>query len=110
MPNTFYVFSLVDPGTDAALIKFGRTQHNDAIKRYPAKERRDYKMKLLLSLRGRLETMTRIENWWKQEAEEKDLFSRFSDSQFHGTTECVRLTDEELNQMLSHSKEMAKEE
>lgn len=53
VPNSFYVFELVDPATKQKLIKFGRTQHADVIKRYPKKERDQYQMRLLLALRGR---------------------------------------------------------
>jgi hypothetical protein len=113
VPNTFYVFSLVDPGTDAtgkigrALIKFGRTQHVDALKRYPTLELKQYKMKLLLNLRGKLITMTRIENWWKEQAEEKNWFVRFSDNDFHGRTECIQVDDNDLTQLIAKSKEIA---
>ena len=49
VPNSFYVFSLVDPGAkatgkaNASLIKFGRTQHIDALKRYRTSELKQYK-------------------------------------------------------------------
>jgi hypothetical protein len=106
VPNTLYVFSLIDPRTKKTLIKFGRTQvrrphvracvhesehererqrdlirvcaaqHSDAWKRYPTKERNNYKMELLLSLRGKLEVTTKIENWWKSQAEENNYFVR----------------------------------
>ncbi|CAF1569276.1 unnamed protein product [Didymodactylos carnosus] len=78
VPNTFYLFSLVDPGievkgkNEGSLIKFGRTQHKNALKRYPRAELKQYQMKLLLSLRGKLITRTRIENWWKEQAKEKN--------------------------------------
>jgi intergrase/recombinase len=76
VPNSFYVFSLRDPKAKKELIKFGRTQHLDVWKRYPAKERREYSMSLLLNLRGKLEVTTKIENWWKSQAEEHDYFVR----------------------------------
>jgi len=35
-------------------------------------------MSLLVALRGRLENMTNIENWWKEEAQKKrDTFASF---------------------------------
>eukprot|EP01114_Cavostelium_apophysatum_P014707 TRINITY_DN3879_c0_g1_i2.p1 TRINITY_DN3879_c0_g1~~TRINITY_DN3879_c0_g1_i2.p1 ORF type:complete len:284 (+),score=83.21 TRINITY_DN3879_c0_g1_i2:31-882(+) len=89
VPNTFYVFSLTDPSSKKVLVKFGRTQNDDANMRYAPKEQKKYKMKMLLSIRGRLITMTKIENWWKEEAEDKNYFCRFSDSTFHGLTECI---------------------
>jgi len=106
VPNTLYVFSIRDPnGTQ--LIKFGRTQHTDAWLRYPTKERRDYEMKLLLQIRGRLETMTIIENWWKDEAENKKLYCQFSDKAFHGMTECIKVNSATLDLLLKKSQEMA---
>jgi hypothetical protein len=113
VPNTFYVFSLVDPGTGAkgkiqrSLIKFGRTQQENALKRYPTSELKQYQMKLLLNLRGKLITMTRIENWWKEQAEEQNWFMRFSNSDFHGRTECIQVDDNNLAQLIAKSKEMA---
>lgn len=106
VPNTLYVFSIIDPKTKKKLIKFGRTQHLDAWKRYPAKERKDYKMELLLSLRGKLETTTKIENWWKSQADEHGYFTRFSDPNFHGKDECLELSPEVLEEMVAHSKEV----
>jgi hypothetical protein len=35
-------------------------------------------MELLLSLRGKLETTTKIENWWKSQADEHGYFTRFA--------------------------------
>jgi len=108
VPNTFYVFSMIDSNqNNSRLIKFGRTQHEDAWKRYPAKERRDYSMQLILKLRGRLEIMTKIENWWKKEAEERSLFCRFSDASFHGVTECLSIGDDIMNELIEASKKMA---
>ncbi|CAF1314926.1 unnamed protein product [Adineta ricciae] len=113
VPNTFYVFSIIDPGTNSrgqtnqSLIKFGRTQNEDAVKRYPTAELKNYQMKLLLSLRGKLITMTRIENWWKEQAEKNKWFMRFSNNAFHGQTECVQVDDNTLAELLAKSKEMA---
>ena len=109
VPNTFYVFSLVDPGAkkNGALIKFGRTQNTDAVKRYRTSELRQYQMKLLLTLRGKLITMTRIENWWKEQAEKNNWFVRFSDNTFHGQTECIQVDDDQLEQLIAKSKEAA---
>ncbi|UJR17669.1 hypothetical protein I4U23_004565 [Adineta vaga] len=113
VPNTFYIFSLVDPGkaangkTKISLIKFGRTQHENALKRYPTAELKQYEMKLLLSLRGKLSTMTSIENWWKEQAEKNKWFMRFSNSAFHGQTECVQIDDNTLAELIMKSKEMA---
>ncbi|CAF1101506.1 unnamed protein product [Rotaria sordida] len=113
VPNTFYVFSLIDPGTEAngkterSLIKFGRTQHENALKRYPTIELKQYQMKLLLTLRGKLITTTRIENWWKEQAEEKNWFVRFSNKEFHGQTECIEVSDNDLAQLIAKSKEIA---
>ena len=113
VPNTFYVFSLVDPGGKGSgkmknsLIKFGRTQHKNPLKRYPALELKQYQMQLLLSLRGKLITMTSIENWWKEQAEKNNWFLRFSNNDFHGRTECIQVDDHDLAQLIAGSKEMA---
>ncbi|CAF3453529.1 unnamed protein product [Rotaria sp. Silwood1] len=64
-------------------------------------------MKLLLTLRAKLITTTRIENWWKEQAEEKNWFVRFSNSDFHGQTECIQVGDNDLAQLIAKSKEMA---
>ena len=109
VPNTFYVFSLIDPGakeSQRALIKFGRTQHVDALKRYPTLELKQYQMKLLLNLRGKLITTTRIENWWKEQAEKKNWFVRFTDKDFHGRTECIQVNDNILAELITKSKDM----
>ena len=109
VPNTFYVFSLMDPGakeSQRALIKFGRTQHVDALKRYPTLELKQYQMKLLLNLRGKLITTTRIENWWKEQAEKKNWFVRFTDKDFHGRTECIQVNDNILAELITKSKDM----
>ena len=90
VPNTFYVFSIVDPlYPNKKLIKFGRTQNKDAKKRYPTNELKSYKMKLLCELRGRLITTTRIENYWKKNALELDIYHTFSVATFHGKSECI---------------------
>lgn len=113
VPNTFYVFSLIDPGTEAnnkikrSLIKFGRTQNENALKRYPTSELKQYQMKLLLNLRGKLSIMTKIENWWKETAEENKWFVRFSDADFHGRTECIQVNQNDLALLIQKSKEMA---
>jgi len=108
VPNTFYVFSIIDPKTGTKLTKFGRTQHEDAWKRYPTKEVNDYKMEMIMSLRGKLITMTKIENWWKEHAEATDLFCRFSNGDFHGVTECLKLDDQTLEFMKQKSISMHK--
>lgn len=111
VPNTFYVFEIKDPTrSGVSLVKFGRTQNEDALKRYSAKELKEFNMKLLLHLRGRLETMTKIENWWKEQAQTMDLFSRFSVDSFHGLTECVELEGELLEDFLAYSKVMSEQE
>ena len=113
VPNTFYLFSLIDPGseandtTDKSLIKFGRTQHANPLRRYPASELKQYQMKLLLNLRGKLITMTRIENWWKEQAEENSWFLRFSKNDFHGRTECIQVDDHDLAQLIARSRKIA---
>jgi hypothetical protein len=106
VPNSFYVFSIEDPN-GKSLIKFGRTQHEDVLKRYPAKELKDFKMKLLLKLRGRLDTMTRIENWWKTESEEKGYFCKFSEADFHGKDETLEIDAGTLKKMIDQSNKMA---
>ncbi len=54
-----------------SLIKFDRTQNENALKRYhQTLELKQYQMKLLLNLRGKLITMPRIENCRKEQAEE----------------------------------------
>lgn len=105
VPNTFYVFSIVDPKYPSLkIIKFGRTQHMDAKKRYPSSEINDYQMKLILQLRGSLITMTRIENWWKTIAKEKKMFHKFSNNKFHGATECILIKkDDELKFLLDNT-------
>lgn len=113
VPNTFYVFSLVDPkrksnGTNQGrLIKFGRTQHENVLKRYRTSELKQYEMQLLLNLRGKLIQTTKIENWWKQQAQENEWFVRFSDNTFHGQTECIQINDKDLEQMIAKSQEIA---
>lgn len=104
VPNTFYVFELTDPKTKEILIKFGRTQNKDAIKRYSLQERTTYKMKLIFSLRGELEKMTNVENMWKNESKEKNLFKRFSDENFHGLTETIRNDSSLINNLIDKSK------
>eukprot|EP01012_Entosiphon_sulcatum_P040492 TRINITY_DN54146_c0_g1_i1.p1 TRINITY_DN54146_c0_g1~~TRINITY_DN54146_c0_g1_i1.p1 ORF type:complete len:273 (-),score=31.21 TRINITY_DN54146_c0_g1_i1:12-830(-) len=99
VPNTFYVFRLRDP-RGKALIKFGRTQHADAWKRYTGKERSALQMELLKSVRGRLADTTRIENWWKEEATRLGLFCQMSDKTFHGKDECLDLDEATLARML----------
>jgi len=106
VPNTFYIFSLTDPTSKIELVKFGRTQNEDSWKRYPSKEQKNYKMKLILQLRGRLITMTKIENWFKEQAEKRDLFCRFSDKEFHGLTECLKISNDTLEELVSKAKEM----
>lgn len=105
---------MVDPAlkngnydNDNRLIKFGRTQHEDPLKRYPTAELKTYQMKLILQLRGRLITMTEIENWWKDEAQKKNYFVRFSNVNFHGQTECVRVSRETLDVLIDKSQQMA---
>ncbi|KAL6078787.1 hypothetical protein QOT17_001414 [Balamuthia mandrillaris] len=150
VPNTFYVFSLVDPSSSSSsspsssektqanhrkskrrrreeeeeeeeeeekakeeeenrLVKFGRTQNVDAWQRYPAKERRDYKMRLLLSIRGPLKDMTELENWWKEKAQKDNLFQRFSVADFHGLSECINVESHVLDEFLLHSKSFSKQ-
>jgi len=107
VPNTFYVFSIVDPKV-GQLIKFGRTQHKDAWKRYNSTEQTKYNMQLLLSLRGPLRKMTKIENWWKEEGTKNGYFCKFSDASFHGMTECFQIIDDQLIQLLfTQSRQMA---
>jgi len=106
VPNTFYVFSLQDPEGNS-LVKFGRTQHGDATKRYSAQEIKKYNMSLLVALRGRLENMTNIENWWKEEAQKKGYFCKFSDQSFHGQTECLKLDPTTLQEFINKSKSMS---
>eukprot|EP01105_Mastigella_eilhardi_P015647 TRINITY_DN3583_c0_g1_i2.p1 TRINITY_DN3583_c0_g1~~TRINITY_DN3583_c0_g1_i2.p1 ORF type:complete len:336 (+),score=81.35 TRINITY_DN3583_c0_g1_i2:572-1579(+) len=129
VPNTFYVFRLVDPNSGRRLIKFGRTQHTDAWLRYPASERKQMKMELVMTLRGRLETMTRIENWWKEQQQLRAAHyagddatgaaktaklrqacgMRLSVQEFHGLTECIEPADDaDLQALLQHSSDMAK--
>ncbi|EFC41143.1 predicted protein [Naegleria gruberi] len=108
VPNTFYLFQITDPQTNKKLFKFGRTQHLDSLKRYSTAELKGYDMKLLLQLRGRLETMTQIENWWKEQAELMDLFSRFSDESFHGLTECLEMDETSLEDFMAYSNAIEK--
>jgi len=90
IPNTFYIFEISDPNyPDLNLIKFGRTQNINPLKRYPNSELKKYKMKLLYKLRGDLIVITRIENFWKKKAEELDIFHNFSIDTFHGKSECI---------------------
>jgi len=92
------------------LVKFGRTQHKDAMKRYSSTELNDYKMELLLELRGRLETMTKIENLWRDEAKRLGLFKRFSVGSFHGATEVVLVTRSMLERLLNLTRKMFDED
>ena len=64
-------------------------------------------MKLLLTLRGKLMTMTKIENWWKEQPDEKHWFMRFSDNSFHGQTECIQVDEKDLAELIAKSKEIA---
>ncbi len=90
VPNTFYVFEIVDPtNSNLELAKFGRTQNLDSIKRYPNSELKNYKMKLVCELRGKLITMTRIENFWKKKALQLGIYHNFSVETFHGKSECI---------------------
>ena len=100
VPNTFYLFNLIDPKNKKKLVKFGRTQQKNAHKRYPKKEQVEYKMKLIGQWRGRLEDTTIAENWWKSEATKHDLFCRFSNDKFHGATECVLIDNDTLKDMI----------
>lgn len=110
VPNTFYVFSLIDPGeTQTILIKFGRTQNVDPLKRYPTAELKQYQMKLLLNLRGKLILMTQIENYWKEQAKLNKWFVEFSQKDFHGKTECIKIDDNQLEQLIQISKQMAQQ-
>jgi hypothetical protein len=52
-------------------------------------------------------TDTIIENWWKEQAEQKNWFVRFSDNDFHGRTECIQVDDNDLEQLIAKSKEIA---
>ena len=106
VPNTFYLYNLTDPKNEKSIVKFGRTQHTDSKKRYPAKEIKEYKMSLIKQWRGRLEDTTKAENWWKTEAGNKNLFYRFSDEKFHGVTECVDLTENVLKDMIKKTNEL----
>eukprot|EP01103_Thecamoeba_quadrilineata_P015885 TRINITY_DN5149_c0_g1_i1.p1 TRINITY_DN5149_c0_g1~~TRINITY_DN5149_c0_g1_i1.p1 ORF type:complete len:295 (-),score=65.92 TRINITY_DN5149_c0_g1_i1:40-924(-) len=110
VPNTFYVFTLIDPTSKEELVKFGRTQHLDPYKRYSGTELKKYSMKLVLNLRGRLETMTKVENWWKSEGLKLDIFMRFSDSSFHGLSECLKMDPPTLEKFLDHSKKIHKDD
>jgi hypothetical protein len=94
IPNTFYVFKIVDPKfPDLEIAKFGRTQNANSLKRYPNSEIKNYKMELLCELRGKLITMTRIENYWKTTAKKLDIFHDFSVGAFHGKSECILSKD-----------------
>ena len=108
VPNTFYLFRLIDPKDNAMLVKFGRTQQSDAHKRYPKKERVEYKMKMIQQWRGRLEDTTIAENWWKEIATKKKLFHRFSNDKFHGATECVKIDDDTLKIMIEETDKIIK--
>lgn len=107
VPNTFYVYELTDPNSKDLLIKFGRTQNKDANKRYSLQERTNYKMKLIFSLRGDLEKMTKIENMWKDEATLKNLFKRFTNEKFHGLTETLKNENKEIMSLIEKSKILA---
>jgi len=101
IPNTFYIFKIVDPlYPDIELIKFGRTQNKKSLKRYPKKELNNYKMELLLELRGQLITMTRIENYWKKKSKILNIYHMFSVENFHGKAECIKPCDH-LNHLLN---------
>lgn len=94
IPNTFYVYKITDPKyPNLELAKFGRTQNNDSLKRYPNSELKDYNMELLCELRGKLITITRIENFWKKKATELNIYHKFSVETFHGKSECILSKD-----------------
>jgi len=106
IPNTFYVFSITDPEyPDLKLAKFGRTQNLNSLKRYPNKELKNYNMKLILELRGRLITMTRIENYWKTKGKKLNIFHAFSDKDFHGKSECIK-SENHLDHLLDVTKKI----
>jgi hypothetical protein len=110
VPNTFYVYNLTDPKKNLEVVKFGRTQHLDPNKRYALKERKKYKMKLLFNLRGKLKKMTKIENWWKDEAKIEGAFIRFSDESFHGLSETIINEKSLIERLIEGSKKIAEEE
>jgi hypothetical protein len=107
VPNTFYVYLLSDPQENLEMIKFGRTKNVDPNKRYPLKERKNYKMKLLFSLRGKLKKMIEIENWWKEEAKKQNAFIRFSEINFHGRCETIKNDPNLVERFIEQSKKMA---
>jgi len=104
IPNTFYVYKIFDPETKIYLIKFGRTQNEDANKRYSAKERNTYKMELIYSHRNKLILTTGIENYWKYYSKKHNLYVRFSISSFHGATECIN--DSKLDYLLDKTNQI----
>lgn len=104
IPNTFYLYEIYDG--ENKLIKFGRTQHKDSIKRYPSKEIKEYKMKLIKEWRGKLIDTTTAENWWKTKSEKNKYFVRFSNDDFHGCTECINISDEKLKSMIEKTDEI----
>lgn len=106
IPNTFYVFEIIDPlYPDLKLSKFGRTQNPNSLKRYPNKEIKNYKMKLIFELRGKLITTTRIENYWKKKGKILNIFHKFSDVNFHGRSECVK-SQNHLDHLLTTSRKI----
>lgn len=90
-------------GNDSYFVLIRRTQNEDVVKRYPTKELQDYQMKNLVAIRGRLETMTIIENWWKEQADNNNYYSRFSKKEFHGLTECIDVDSKTLDSLIKHT-------
>lgn len=63
-------------------------------------------MKLLINLRGPLKNMTAIENFWKKTANTYNVKPKFSNSEFHGATECIDISEKLYKIMLDISNEI----
>jgi|JI6StandDraft_1071083.scaffolds.fasta_scaffold06418_6 hypothetical protein len=61
-------------------------------------------MDLVYEVRGPLISTTAVENFWKAVANEQKLRPAFSEKEFHGATECIRLTPALYDEMVQISK------
>ena len=101
-----YLYYITDPVNNKRVVKYGRTQHLDSKRRYVGKERKLYKMKLIKEWRGKLKNTTIAENWWKSKATTNNLFYQFSNSKFHGATECIDIDDDKLQEMIKKTEKI----
>lgn len=104
VPNTFYLYRVIDFRSKEVFYKYGRTQHTSSLQRYSSTERDKFKMELVYEVRGPLISTTAVENFWKAVANEQKLRPDFSEKEFHGATECIRLDSSLYSAMMDISK------